>query len=311
MGVLEGIKIGVLGGGVSGEREISLVSAAEVAAVLDRNNVGYCYIDICLSDENKIRELILSQDIDLAFIALHGGLGEDGTIQRILDELGIPYTGSGSKASALAMDKISSKKIFLEEGVSTKPFLICGDSMCVPSLLKYPLVVKPYSAGSSLGVSVVKEEDRLKEALQRALSLQSKALLEEYIDGREFSVGILDWEPLGVVEIITKRGYFDFDAKYNDSDTKLSAPAALNSELYSRIQQLSLKAHSVLGCRHFSRVDIMVDKTDTPYVLEVNSIPGLTPHSLLPLSAACRGITFDDLILRMAAVGYCQNFCSK
>lgn len=307
---LNGIRVGVLGGGVSSEREISLISARQAFELLQCNKVESVFIDIYTSDKKKVKELLVSQNIDLAFIALHGEFGEDGKIQAILEELRIPYTGSRCLASYLAMDKIASKTIFLNVGIPTADFLIYWhrpgagfiDFEALSALrkkIKYPTVAKPYFSGSSLGVSIVREERELPEALRKALSLQNKVILEDYIEGRELTVGILDDRPLSVVEIIPKEGYYDFTAKYRDNLTQFIAPAKLENGIYRRIQEAALEAHRALGCRYFSRVDIRLRNNNEIFVLEVNSIPGLTPHSLLPLSAGSAGISFDKLILTM------------
>jgi D-alanine-D-alanine ligase len=296
---LSGVRIGVLGGGVSPEREISLISARQVFEVFKRNKLNVEFIDVCSANKEEVKKDILLRTIDLAFIALHGEFGEDGTIQAILEELYIPYTGSGPAASYKAMDKIVSKEIFLKEGVPTASFCVVASLEEVPKDIKYPVVVKPYFAGSSLGVSIVKESSGLIDAVNKGLSLQSKVILEEYVQGREFTVGILEESYLEVVEIITKGDFFDFHTKYSDGMVEFKAPADLPSEVYKKIQEVGLQAHQVLGCRDFSRVDIRVNKDNKVYVLEVNSIPGLTLHSLLPLSAKCRGISFDELILKM------------
>ena len=213
-------------------------------------------------------------------------------------------------ASYLAMDKIVSKLIFLNTNIPTADFLVYwhkpGQSLdnleslgALRQRIQYPTVVKHYFSGSSLGVSVVREEPQLLEALKKALSLQNKIILENYIEGRELTVGILEDEPLSVVEIIPKKGYYDFTAKYSDGMTEFIVPAKLENTVYSKVQEIALRAHKALGCRHFSRVDIRLNKDNEIFVLEVNSIPGLTSHSLLPLSASACGINFDRLILTM------------
>lgn len=296
---LGNLKVGVLGGGVSLEREISLISAQEVFMALQRRKIETVFIDISTSHENEIKELVISKNIDIAFIALHGEFGEDGKIQKIMEDLDMPYTGSRPKASYQAMDKIASKNIFLKRGVPTAYFSVCYDINKVPKNLSFPLVVKPYFTGSSIGVSIVDTGAGLKIALEKAFSYQNKVILESYIEGKELTVGILEEKPLAVVEIIPKKGYFDFQSKYTDGLTEFITPANLRGSVYRRVQEIALAAHCVLGCRHFSRVDIRLSKEGIPYVLEVNSIPGLTSHSLLPLSAKHGGIEFDELIFKM------------
>jgi len=299
---LRGVRIGVLGGGVSSEREISLLSAKEAYRVFRKNELEVAYIDIFTSHKEKIKEHIKSYGIGLAFVALHGKFGEDGGIQGVLEELDIPYTGSLPGPSLLAMDKALSKSIFVNSGVPTPNFTVSSDKKNIPGNIKYPVVVKPRSSGSSLGVSIVFGETDLSRAFDTAFFCQDKVILEDYIEGRELTVGILEDEPLAVVEIIPKEGYFDFEAKYDQGKTNFVAPAELGDSIYKRVQEEALGAHKALGCRHFSRVDIRLGKDNIPYVLEVNSIPGLTSHSLFPMSAKVCGINFDELILKMAEV---------
>lgn len=308
---LKNIKIGVLGGGVSAEREISLISAREVFKVLEKNKLAVVFIDVFSSQKEKVKEMILSEAIDLAFIALHGEFGEDGQIQRILQELDIAYTGSGVKASWQAMNKICAKNIFLEKNVPTPAFWVWQDNKSLPENVNYPLVVKPYLSGSSLGVSIVRGREELDAAVDHALLMQNEVILEEYIAGREVTVGILEEKALGVVEIIPQGAFFDFDNKYSGNMAELRYPVDLDKELYIKIQQTGLIAHEALGCRHFSRVDIRLSREGIPYVLEVNSIPGLTPKSLLPLSAKFCGIEFEELILRMARVSLNEKIYTK
>jgi D-alanine-D-alanine ligase len=294
-----GIKVGVLGGGVSSEREISLLSAEQAFKSLTSSGVDAISIDINTSKKLEVKKIILSKKIDAAFIALHGEFGEDGRIQEILQELGIPYTGSGPGASYLAMNKIFSKKIFVRDKIPTADFLVYEKGKELTQNIKYPTVVKPYFSGSSLGVSVVPSQADLPRALAKALALQDKVILEDYIAGRELTVGILKDRPLAVVEIVPKAGYFDFTTKYGDGLARVSAPASIESTVYKNVQEIAVSAHESLGCKHFSRVDLRLDRDNNIFVLEVNSIPGLTTHSLLPLSASACGITFDKLILEM------------
>ncbi len=297
---LKKIKIGVLGGGVSREREVSLVSAKAALKALQNNGLNVVFIDIATSQKEKVKYLIRSYELDLAFIALHGRFGEDGQIQKILEELDIPYTGSGSKSSFLAMDKVSSKEIFVRSAIPTPDYVVCINKESIPQDIDYPVVVKPDFEGSSLGVSIVYKESELEPALNTAFSCAERIIIEDYIDGRELTVGILDEMPLAVVEIVPKKGFYDFRTKYSDTDCPdYIVPAKLDGSIAKEVQRLGFSAHKALGCRHFSRADIRLGKDDAPYVLEVNSIPGLTSHSLLPLAAGACGISFDKLILKM------------
>lgn len=296
---LNGMKVGVLGGGISSEREVSLISAKNVLTALKRKSIDAILIDIPFTQKEKIKDLLSSHNIDLAFVALHGEFGEDGKIQGILEEIGVDYTGSSPWPSYLAMNKILSKMLFKENNIPTAPFCYCDNLNDIPKEVSYPLVVKPYFSGSSIGVSIVQNEADLKDALGHVLSLQDKAIIEQYVEGRELTVGILENKPLGVVEVIPKQGYYDFQTKYSDGMADYIFPAKLPSHIYKKTQDVALAAHTILGCNHFSRADIRLGKDNIPYVLEVNAIPGLTSHSLLPLSAQCCGIHFDDLILKM------------
>ena len=297
------MKIGILGGGISAEREISLISAKQVYKALVDKGLNAVFIDIFTKEENQVKKLIRSLNIDFAFIALHGEFGEDGRIQEILEALGIAYTGSGPKASALAMDKINSKKIFKAKGIPTPNFTTClkKENISVAGV-EYPLVVKPRSCGSSIGLSIVRDRSFFEPALELAFFYSDRVILEEYIEGREVTVGILDDQPLTIVEILPRKKHFDFDAKYSKGMCDFVAPASLGESLRERIKSLGLAAHKALGCRHFSRVDICLDKNNSPFVLEANTIPGLTRNSLFPLAAKCEGINFSSLILKMVEV---------
>jgi len=296
---IEDLKIGVLGGGVSAERDISLLSGRQAHKALVEKGLSAVFIDLLTKKEEEIKELIHSSNISLAFIALHGEFGEDGQIQEILEELGMAYTGSGPGASALAMNKAYSKRIFKAKGIPTPGFAVLSKEEDIPRYLNYPLVVKPHSSGSSIGVSIVSAQDNLKGALDLAFSYSNQAILEDYIEGRELTVGILEDSPLAVVEIVPKRGYFDFDAKYSHGVSDFIVPASLGNQVEGEVKSIGLAAHRVLGCRHFSRIDVRLTKDNSPFVLEVNSIPGLTLKSLLPLSAKACGIDFNQLIFKM------------
>jgi len=295
----KGLKIGVLGGGISGEREISLLSANGVYKSLVACGLDVVFIDIITSDEEEVKNLLLAHSLDVAFIALHGAFGEDGKIQSILESIGLSYTGSAPKASLLAMDKILSKKVFQNNNINTPDFFVCSDSKNIPKNITYPVVVKPHFCGSSLGVTIVKDKGSLEEAIKKALSFSPKVILEKYIEGRELTVGILDDEALAVVEIIPKKGTFDFEAKYTKGKTSFVVPAELDKKVYKQTQATGLLAHRALGCRGFCRVDIRLGKDNIPYVLEVNSIPGLTNKSLLPLAAKACGYDFNKLVLKV------------
>jgi D-alanine-D-alanine ligase len=298
-----GIKVGVLAGGVSAERDISLISGEQAFLALKQNNIDVVMIDINTRDKKKITALIEDNKINFAFIALHGEFGEDGQIQTILEEIFLAYTGSGPQASQNAMDKVKAKEIFRLNGVPTPNFCVRHNLNESFDKINYPVVVKPAAVGSSIGISIVDKPGDLSSALAAAFSVQSKVLIEDYIAGREFTIGIFDDKALAVVEILPKTKFFDFQAKYSDGLVDFSAPAKLPVSLYELLRDTALRAHLALGCRDFSRADIRLNQEGVPYVLEVNSIPGLTTHSLLPLSAKCCGIDFTALILGMVELG--------
>ncbi|MFH1771476.1 MAG: D-alanine--D-alanine ligase [Candidatus Omnitrophota bacterium] len=311
---LKNMRVGVLGGGVSSEREVSLMSANNILASLKGSGIDSVFIDINTEDENAIKQMIFSEGIDIAFIALHGYFGEDGRIQAILERLEVLYTGSRPKPSLLAMDKISSKEIFLRESIPTPEFFLASSLEANIEFSK-PVVVKPNYSGSSLGVTIVRDSLQLLPAIDiayKAMNISKKGLhglprteaviVEEFISGRELTVGILGSKPLSVVEIIPESGCYDYFAKYNDPNTKFIAPANIDSDKYHMIQGLALRTHLALGCRHFSRVDFRLSDDGIAYVLEANSIPGFTSHSLLPFSAKASGINFDELILSILQI---------
>ena len=296
-------KIGVLAGGPSSEREISLKSGRAVHKALIQEGCDANFFDVT----DSIYDIIKKHGIDVAFIALHGRFGEDGTVQGILKKAGIPYTGSDSDASALALDKILSKEVFARHGIPVPPYLVIDKgslNIKQARLLKFPMVIKPNSEGSSIGLSIVKEESEFEKSAANAFKYGTKAIVEKYIDGRELTVGILDDKPLPVVEIITANRVYDYEAKYNDPATRYLAPAPIEEELAGKARALGKLAHEALGCKFFSRVDMMVDRAGNIFVLEVNTIPGMTERSLLPKAAAVIGINFNKLCVKLIENAY-------
>ena len=289
-------KVGILAGGPSSEREISLRSGAAVYRALAGHGIDAVLLDV----KGDVVSLVREHGIDVAFIALHGRFGEDGTVQKILEEIGVPYTGSGVDASRLAIDKIASKKVFSDAGIPVPRHVVlekgsagAGD-VCA---MGFPLVIKPQLEGSSIGLSVVREPDALPAALERAFACGDAALAEEYIDGRELTVGIVDDEPLPVIEIVTRGRLYDYSAKYNDPETRYLVPAPISPAEARRAQELGRRAHLALGCRCFSRVDMMMDGAGGLFVLETNTIPGMTERSLLPKAAGATGLHFGALCI--------------
>ena len=300
-------RIGVLMGGSSSEREISLKSGHAVYAALSQLGAEVVAVDVTTDNRQEVANLIKSQGIDCAFLALHGRFGEDGGIQQILDDLGILYTGSGVTASKLAMDKIASRKIFADHGLPVPGYRVLekasGNTDCKSNLV-FPLVVKPATHGSSIGLSIVDREEDLAAAIDLAFSYDERILIEDYIPGREVTVGILNEEALPVIEIIPKKRFFDFQAKYQTGMTDYVVPAVLEEAVAKKVQSNSLAAHKLLGCFGCSRVDMILNNSNIPFVLEVNTIPGFTATSLLPKAANLIGMDFGHLCLKLIELTY-------
>lgn len=295
----------VLMGGISPEREISLQSGKAVANALSRNNNNV--IKIIVNDD-MVNELD-NYKIDVAFIALHGCFGEDGGIQQVLESKGIPYTGSGISASRLAMNKVESKDVFIRHNIPTPDYLVVSTEQTVSEItkgcknLKLPLIAKPVSNGSSIGISIIKEYAEIKDTIEHTSRYGKEILVEECIEGRELTVSVLNDKALPVIEIKTATGFYDYEAKYKSDKTQyrvltsadMSSETTLSHDVYDRVQELAVRAHNSLGCRTFSRVDMILNKEDAIYVLEVNTIPGFTERSLLPKAAAAANIGFSEL----------------
>jgi len=303
-GSLKKMRIALLLGGASSEREISLKTGEAVARAMEEEGLDVVKVDVG-EDLNELVDTLNRVKPHVVFIALHGRFGEDGVIQGVLEYMGIPYTGSGVMASALAMDKVASKRLFSYHGIPVPRYSVFRkEGWTLPGetpldALSYPLVVKPAAEGSTIGVSVVKEKGELEPALQNAYRYGETVLVEEYIEGRELTVGILDDEPLPVVEIIPKGGFYDYKAKYTPGMTQYEVPAKLSQETFTMVQNMALLAHRALGCKGVSRVDFRLSSDGTPYALEVNTIPGMTETSLLPKAARAAGISFKELVLRI------------
>ncbi len=294
-------RIGVLMGGDSAEREISLKTGEAVLASLRRMGCSAKAIDV----GPEVVETVHREKIDLAFIALHGPKGEDGTVQAILEFLGVPYTGSGVLASALGMNKLMSRRLFEASGLSVPRYRAVTRGKDLTRLAEefgLPVVVKPNSQGSSVGVGIVDQPSNLASAMENAWRYDSEILIEEYIKGMEVHVGILGDEALGGIEVVSDTTFYDFEAKYTPGRSRHILPARLQEAVYSRTLAAGLKAHQVLGCRGYSRVDLIVDDKGTPFVLEVNTLPGMTQTSLLPEIARGAGLDFDALIQRIISM---------
>lgn len=291
-------RVAVLAGGPSSERDISLRSGRAVYNALIQEGIDVIFMDV----SEGVVEVIRSNKFDIAFIALHGRFGEDGTIQKMLEDARIPYTGSGVDASRNALDKVISKSIFKDNNISSPGYKVLDKESFLSghfSISDFPVVVKPQFEGSSIGLSIVKHPNDLKTALDNAFKYGHKVIIENFIEGRELTVGILDDEALPVVEIVTRNNVYDYHAKYNDPETKYLVPAPIDEECALKIQKLGVIAHKALGCKSFSRVDIMLSNNKDAFVLEVNTIPGMTERSLLPKAAAAIGINFNRLCVKL------------
>jgi D-alanine-D-alanine ligase len=289
-------KIGVLMGGVSAEREVSLRSGSAVYQALKGS--GYHVVGVDAGPD--VCRVLRSEGIEIAFLALHGGYGENGAIQGMLEVLGIPYTGSGVLASALAMDKEASKKIFHYHDVPVPPFtVISRNAPGVPApaaAFPMPWVVKPATEGSSVGVSIVKEREHFEKALGQAYAYGSRVIVEKYIEGKEVHIGILNGKVLGGVEVRPSLEFYNYEAKYTAGLTEYILPPEIDGSVYEDAKTAALSAHNALGCKGATRVDLRIDAGGNPYVLEVNTIPGMTETSLLPKIAGLSGLDFRGLI---------------
>jgi len=305
---VKGKRIGVLMGGPSCERDISLKSGTAVCRALENNGIKPVPLELIKASTmngygEEVASMIHASNIDVAFIALHGEFGEDGCVQEILEQLKIPYTGSGIKASRLGMDKIRSKEIFEANNIPTPRYRVVEKTMDSSrdylKLLGSPVVVKPSDEGSSIGLSIVDSEKDFNDALNNAFTYSDRVVIEQYIRGREITVGVLEDKALPVVEIIPSKRFFDFEAKYKEGMTEYKVPAEIDTQTYAACQRIGLEAHKALGARFFSRVDMILNKDNKPVVLEVNTIPGLTETSLLPKAAHAAGIGFNQLIFKI------------
>jgi len=283
-------KVGVLLGGLSKEREISIKTGTAIAEALARRNYRVEVLDVSRDICRKLTE----KRIDVAFIALHGRWGEDGTIQGLLEILGIPYTGSGVMASAVAMDKVVSKRLFREAGLPTPPYTVLREPAAAPAR-PLPQVVKPASEGSTIGVAIVRSQEAWEKALDEAFQLDQTVIAEDYVEGREITAAVLNGAPLPLIHIEPKEGFYDYTSKYTPGKTLYHVPADLEPATESLIKDLATEAYQALGCEGCARVDLILSEEAGPTILEVNTIPGMTPTSLVPKAAAAAGMSFEDL----------------
>ncbi|TAL17022.1 D-alanine--D-alanine ligase [bacterium] len=278
---------------MSAERDISLVTGASVAKALRASGHDVIEIDVGADLPAQLEKASPRS----VFIALHGRWGEDGTVQGLLEIMGIPYTGSGVTASALAMDKVLSKVVFTAYGVPTPEFQVLGPSEGAKDVrLPAPLVAKPPREGSTIGIAIAKCEEEIAGAVHTARAHSKTVLIEKFIRGRELTVAVLDGKPLPIVEITPESGFYDYESKYTPGRTRYTCPAKLDAETAGKVSEAGRRAYEVLGCSGAARVDVLLDNNDNPWVLEVNTIPGMTPTSLLPKAAAAAGIDFETLV---------------
>jgi D-alanine-D-alanine ligase len=303
---LNDMRIGVLMGGRSLERDVSLRSGRRVSNAL--NELGHDVLDLDV-DENLVPTLKRERP-DLIYIALHGKFGEDGTVQGLLEIMDIPYTGPGVFSSSIGFNKALSKEIFQREGIPTPPFYVLSEATfqemgAVSSLesvgdkLGFPLVVKPAAQGSALGVKVASTQDELPEAVRSALHYDERIILEKYVEGTEVAASIIgndELDALPLVETVPQSGFFDFDSRYTPGLTEYYCPARLDDDATIRATDIAMRTHRVLGCLNVSRVDIIIDADGVPQVLELNISPGMTETSLLPMAAEVAGLEFKDLV---------------
>ena len=322
------MKVALLMGGRSAEREISLRTGRGIAQALRNLGHDVTALDAAngrllpageeeraalpaaaveklpASSTSAVANAAAINEAEVVFIALHGGAGEDGTIQALLELAGKPYTGSGVLASALAMDKAASKKMFVQEGIPTPEWILlsAGDelpTLHAESLGGYPLIVKPNAEGSTVGLTVVTKAQDMPDAIALAAEYGPDVLIERFIPGRELTVAVLGGEALPIVEIKPQSGHYDYEHKYTAGMSEYFCPADLPEPLAARIRDLGLRAARVLGCRGVSRVDFRLSPANEPFCLEVNTIPGMTPTSLVPMAAKARGLSYDQLVGRM------------
>ena len=303
---LKNRRIAVLYGGTSGEREVSLRSGKKVYDSITSQGLPAILLDTKEDFIPKLKE----EKIDLACIVLHGRGGEDGSIQGLLEILGIPYTGSKVLASALAMDKVASKRVWQSMGIPTPKFRAIDltddiDRQCdqIIRTFPFPLVLKPNCEGSSLGVSIIKNSNGFNAIVKGTADSFGDVFVEEYIKGTEVTVGVLGTgikaKALPILELRSKSEFYDYEAKYTQGMTEFIIPARLNKHVYAKVQETAVDAYNALGCRGFARIDLIVDEDGVPFVHDANTIPGMTDLSDLPAQAKAEGISYDELVLHI------------
>ncbi len=291
-------KVAVLMGGKAAEREVSLRSGQAVTKALQAQGIDASALDVTSLEDIQA----IAKHYDRAFIALHGRWGEDGVVQAILEDLGVPYTGSGMAASAVAMDKLRTKWMWLGAGLPTPKFIWVSDSLPLEIdsfSIPFPVIVKPSHEGSSLGMRKVTNKVELVDAVAFAQQYDSEVLIEQWITGREYTVAVLNNEALPLIELKTTHDFYDFDAKYQSNDTQYICPCDLDNNTQQKIQALVLQAFNVIGTKGWGRVDLMLDEQNQPWLIELNTVPGMTGHSLVPMAAKAAGLSFENLVVEI------------
>ena len=291
-------KVAVLMGGTSAEREVSLVTGQAITQALREQGVDVVPVDVGLDIVDRLQNL----KPDRAFVALHGRGGEDGIIQALLEMYQIPYTGSGVTASALTMNKALSKWVFQSNNLPTPDFVIYKPDLNLDEVvdrLGLPLCVKPVSEGSSFGVTCVRDPSELQQAIDLAAQFGKNVLIESWLEGCELTVGVLDNKALPVIAIKTNDGFYDFEHKYQVGKTEYLCPTGFEDKLNKQIQDVAIKAFEITGCQSWGRVDLFLDKEENPWILEVNTIPGMTSTSLVPKAAKVEGMSFEQLVWKI------------
>lgn len=299
-------KVAVLMGGTSAEREISLMSGEAVLSALQHSGVDAHGIDV----GPTVPKLLCGSDYDRVFIVLHGRGGEDGTIQGLLEVLSMPYTGSGVMASSIAMDKLKTKQIWLSLGLPTPEFVVLdSEASCEEALtrLGLPLIVKPVLEGSSIGMSKVSTAEEMSPAWRKAERCGGTVIAERWVTGAEYTAAILNDRVLPMIRLETPHDFYDYDAKYEANDTQYICPCGLDEETEATLADMVMKAFDAVNAKNWGRIDFMLDEDGQPWLIEANTVPGMTSHSLVPMAARQAGLSFEELVLDIVSHASCES----
>ncbi len=303
-------RVALMMGGQAAEREISLISGAAVLASLEKQQVQVEAVEV----QSNAIDALAGKQFDRAFNIIHGRGGEDGVLQAILDAKGIPYTGSGVLASALAMDKLRTKMCWQGMGLSTPPWFVLkttDDLSACAEALGFPVIVKPALEGSSFGMSKANDKAELAEAWALARQYGCEVYAEKWISGKEYTVGFLQGEALPVIRLQTPHAFYDYAAKYQADNTQYHCPSGLDAVQEAYLQKLAVQACEVIGVTGWGRVDVFIDSDDKAQLIEVNTVPGMTSHSLVPMAAKATGIDFDELVWRILETSFGRNYSAQ